>query len=70
MLEKRYIHIRSTTRNNKYIKCTGGITNYSGYENIFSSGFQKNMAIYTLPLYMAAYCFSDFGAIALWRNYK
>lgn len=49
---------------------TGGIIDYSGYENIFSSGFQKNMAIYTLPLYMAAYCFSDFGAIALWRNYK
>lgn len=46
------------------------LTDYSGYENILNSAFQGNMAVYTVPLYDAAYCFSDFGAIALWRNYK
>ena len=45
-------------------------TDYSGLEDIHCTNYQDNMAIYTLPFYMSAYIFSDFGAIAMWRNFK
>jgi oligoendopeptidase F len=46
-----------------------GMVDFTGYEYIFSKGWQKQLHLFELPFYYIEYGFAQLGAIAIWKNY-
>jgi oligoendopeptidase F len=49
---------------------SGGVTDWSGFENAFENSWQKQLHLYQVPFYYIEYGMAQLGALALWRNYK
>jgi len=49
---------------------SGGVTDWTGYEDAFENSWQKQLHLFQVPFYYIEYGMAQLGAIALWRNYK
>jgi len=49
---------------------TGSNTDWTGYENALSTGYQRILHFYEVPFYYIEYAFAELGAIAVWKNFK
>lgn len=47
----------------------GGV-DWSGYEEVLATSYQRILHFYVVPLYYIEYAFAQLGAIALWRNFN
>ena len=43
---------------------------WSGYEEVLETGYQKILHFYIVPFYYIEYAFAQLGALALWKNFK
>ncbi|MBC7382632.1 MAG: M3 family oligoendopeptidase [Bacteroidia bacterium] len=46
-----------------------GLVNWTGYEEILSYTWQKQLHLYEVPFYYIEYGMAQLGALAVWRNY-
>ena len=46
-----------------------GMVDWSGFENIQASTWQKQLHLYEVPFYYIEYGMAQLGALAVWRNY-
>lgn len=49
---------------------TGSNADWSGYENVLATGYQRILHFYEVPFYYIEYAFAELGAIAVWKNFK
>ena len=49
---------------------SGGITDWSGFDDVRAIAWQKQLHLYEVPFYYIEYGMAQLGAIAVWRNYK
>jgi oligoendopeptidase F len=49
---------------------SGGVVDWSGYEDAFENSWQKQLHLYQVPFYYIEYGMAQLGALAIWRNYK
>lgn len=49
---------------------SSNLVDYSGYEQVQKTAWQKQLHIYEVPFYYIEYGMAQLGAIAIWRNYK
>ena len=45
-----------------------GLVDYTGYEDIISSSWQRQLHIFEVPFYYIEYGIAQLGAIAVWKN--
>lgn len=46
-----------------------GLTDWSGYEDIIDSSWQRQLHIFEVPFYYIEYGIAQLGALQVWRNY-
>ena len=47
-----------------------GLVDWTSYEKYHKTAWQRQLHIYEVPFYYIEYGMAQFGAIAIWRNYK
>lgn len=47
-----------------------GLVDYTGYENVQESGWQKQLHLFEVPFYYIEYGIAQLGALGVWSNYK
>jgi oligoendopeptidase F len=46
----------------------GGIVDYSGYEDAYAYGWQRQLHLFEVPFYYIEYSIAKLGALQVWRN--
>jgi oligoendopeptidase F len=47
-----------------------GMIDYSGYEGVRESGWQRQLHLYEVPFYYIEYGIAQLGALGVWRNFR
>jgi oligoendopeptidase F len=47
-----------------------GLTDWTGYEDVQSNSWQRQLHIFEVPFYYIEYGIAQLGAIGVWKNYK
>jgi oligoendopeptidase F len=63
------IEERQQAWTNIFSEFNGGVTDWSGYEELRLNFWQKQLHIFEVPFYYIEYGFAQLGAIAMWRNF-
>lgn len=64
------IEERSNSWMNIMKEFSSNLVDYTGYEIVQKTAWQKQLHIFEVPFYYIEYGMAQLGAIAIWRNYK
>ncbi len=71
-LYENHDHTREE-RTNKWMELNKeygtGLTDWTGYEDIMKTSWQRQLHIFEVPFYYIEYGIAQLGAIAVWKNY-
>jgi oligoendopeptidase F len=47
-----------------------GLTDWTGFEDLFETGWQRQLHIFEVPFYYIEYGIAQLGALGVWKNYQ
>lgn len=60
-------HAKWVELNDRFLPST---IDWSGFEEALAIGYQRILHFFVVPFYFIEYGFAEFGAMAIWKNYK